>query len=243
MVALAIVVIATLGLKSAGAHVGEMDSTAEQVRQAERGPPMLASEHVNLWAVYLGNNPMGALWPADTINVEHGAGQPHASDDSAGTVYTWAARMTVGKTSDGMTTALGFMPSAIEGDGVGNLVPATFTYADVDYTVETLLLRQQKVSGTQHLVFQADSRLPDNLVLHAGGHRFLVNESMVMGFASNIHVWNVEGDLSWIEGQTTYVALLEPTAEPYVHTAMLPKALSDTVDVENPVQETATLVE
>ena len=238
VVVLAVIVIAALGFKSAEAHLGELDSTAEQARQAERGPPMLASEHVNLWAVYLGNNPLGALWPASAINVEHGVSQTHASEDSAGAVYAWAARLTVGQTSNGTATALGFMPSAIEGDGLGNLVPATFTYADVDYTVETLFLRQQKISGVRHLVFQADSRLPDNLILHAGGHRFLVNESMVMGLGSNIHVWNVDGEMSWTDGQNTYVALLEPSSGEHEPSPMLPSALSDRVDAENPIPAT-----
>ena len=40
VVVLAVIVIAALGFKSAEAHVGELDSTDERARQAERGPPM-----------------------------------------------------------------------------------------------------------------------------------------------------------------------------------------------------------
>ena len=141
--------------------------------------------------------------------------QPHAGDGAAAGVYVWASHMTMGISARPSAVYLGYMQGTTERSAQGTLNPTTFTHGDVDYEVRALALRQ-KNDGGQHLVFSTNKRLPDNLTLHIGDHRFAVSESMEMGIWGQVRVWSVQGDLGWTDGQTAYVALLEPTAEEIV---------------------------
>ena len=169
---------------------------------------------ITIWAVamVLGVMAAGSLgWKtADAHQPSPDPSPSSGNGDGAGAVYVWSGILTVGEGHDATSTYLGYMPARPPVGEQGHLKPRRFTYAGVDYVVQTLVFQQDDASGVKRLVFKANVRLPDHLILYVGNQRFDVSDSTAMGIWSDIHVWSVNESPDWTEGQTTYVTLLEP---------------------------------
>ena len=118
----------------------------------------------------------------------------------------WQATLTVGEASDSINTYRGYVPSL--SPPVGDLGDTVFAYGGVEYTVENLFY-QQFADSVRQLVLNTGTRLPARLALTVGMDQFLVSHSTLLGPNQNIHVWRLDSDICWEEGQEMVVSLTE----------------------------------
>ena len=232
--------IAALGIVAAAAYKYHTVDASTDYVEAQHGrewgsgvdAPVMPVNTDSLSARNSGSGTMVASSPLTRASPESGVTQSHVDDSASATVYVWAARLVVGTATDSVTTYTGYIPDHVDQGRVSSLNPKTFTYGDVDYTIQALFL-QQVIGGFQQLVFHADQRLPDHLILYVGNDSFSVSESVVMGSESNMHAWRLDEDLGWTAGQVEYPVLLESTGDQIEFGTMQPSTVPGLPDAED----------
>ncbi len=204
--ALGIIATASLRIPTADAHAAALDQGAEPARHAVSNAPLPPADHPDNSMRNAGSHSGSASGSSTTAINEI---QPSQSDNPDAAVYVWSSALRVGKATDAINTYLGYMLGATAQGNRGSLTDTSFSYKDVHYTVKAIIL-QIGDRGYRELLFATDVRLPDDLILHIGDHRFALSDATISGVWSGRRTWRVDSNLGWRNGETEYLSLHEP---------------------------------